>query len=1094
MAYGLGKAYIQIVPKADGMGRGIEKELAGVGSRAGSSKGNGLGGKLWKGLKVGAGVAGAAIGGVLAGSVAKGFQRLSAIEQAEAKLTGLGHSAEEVEKIMDSALAAVKGTAYGMGDAASIAATMVAAGIEPGEELENTLRLVADSATIAGRDITDVGLIWSQVASKGKLQGQDAMQLMEAGIPIWQLIGKEMGVTAEEAQELGSKGEVSFDIFRRAMEEGVGGAALESGKTVQGAFANMGAAMGRFGAAILKDLYPMISPLLGKITELFDYLTDAAGPAIDRVVEAFKEWAASDQVQGFLGRLREVARDLWENALLPLWEKGLKPFGEWWLDQAPKFMPTVGKLATALAAVVAAIVGGGLAVVVGQFVASMALVAGVIWPALTAVVDLIQNRLWPVMQTVFEAVKNLAIQVWQGVVLPAFQQFTDYVQTTVMPIVQRLWIEYIQPTFAAIGAAAKWLWENAIKPAFAAIVGFVSNTLGPILVWLWENVVSPVFTWIGNAIAFAVNNVVFPVLGALKALLTNVIGPAFKWLWETVKTVWSGIQRTVQAVVSWFQTWVWPVISLVIELIKLGFNALRSALKTAWDFIKNNVINPVVTWFRDTAWPILSRVIDSVKTGFNRLRDSLRDAWAFIKNNVINPVATWFRDTVKPLFDTATEKVGKAFDTLKDTVGKAWDGIRDKAKEPIRFVVDTVINSALIGNFNKVAKKLGVSTLPSVSLPSGFARGGILPGMSRMRDGDDQLVPMRRGEGVLVSEGLRTRADRAAFLAANAAGRRGIGFASLMQGGFAGGGIWDGIKGGASKAWKGTKNVAGKAKDLAGDALDKVLDGVDFVAEALKDPASIFRKVYNAVVGKIPAAGLVTEAAKGAGSKLLTGIIDKAKGIIAPSFEMPDLSAVKAGGSLAMARTLAASFGLTMTSYKRGGARTAGSGAVSLHALGRAMDFSNSTGPTPQMMAFFNAMHQFKPTELLYSPAGARQWRRSGRMADTTGATKRMHYNHVHVGFADGGILGKPFLHDQGGWHNPGQLSINQTRKPEAVLTNGQWKAVESLVNSSTSDGQAPQIVNYVTATNDKAKELVDSLMWAQRTQARRGRYATVGR
>src|SRR5699024_3150256 len=94
------------------------------------------------------------------------------------------------------------------------------------------------------------------------------------------------------------------------------------------------------------------------------------------------------------------------------------------------------------------------------------------------------------------------------------------------------------------------------------------------------------------------------------------------------------------------------------------------------------------------------------------------------------------------------------------------------------------------------------------------------------------------------------------------------------------------------------------------------------------------------------------------------------------------------------ARTLAASFGLTMTSYKRGGARTAGSGSVSLHALGRAMDFSNSTGPTPQMMAFFNAMHQFKPTELLYSPAGARQWRRSGRMADTTGATKRMHYNH----------------------------------------------------------------------------------------------------
>ena len=117
------------------------------------------------------------------------------------------------------------------------------------------------------------------------------------------------------------------------------------------------------------------------------------------------------------------------------------------------------------------------------------------------------------------------------------------------------------------------------------------------------------------------------------------------------------------------------------------------------------------------------------------------------------------------------------------------------------------------------------------------------------------------------------------------------------------------------------------------------------------------------------------------------------------------------------------------------------------------MDFSNSTGPTPQMMAFFNAMHKFKPTELLYSPAGARQWRRSGRMADTTGATKRMHYNHVHVGFANGGILGKPFLHDRGGWHNPGELSINQTRKPEAVLTNAQWQMVSRLAEQNLASG-----------------------------------------
>ena len=95
MAYELGKAYIQIVPKADGMGRDIENELSGVGARAGASKGNSLGGKLWGGLKAGAIGAGVAIGGVLSGSVVKGFQRLTAIEDAEAKLRGLGNSAKD---------------------------------------------------------------------------------------------------------------------------------------------------------------------------------------------------------------------------------------------------------------------------------------------------------------------------------------------------------------------------------------------------------------------------------------------------------------------------------------------------------------------------------------------------------------------------------------------------------------------------------------------------------------------------------------------------------------------------------------------------------------------------------------------------------------------------------------------------------------------------------------------------------------------------------------------------------------------------------------------------------------------------------------
>ncbi|NKR80219.1 hypothetical protein GS491_23835 [Rhodococcus hoagii] len=75
--------------------------------------------------------AGAAAAGVLAASITKGRGRLTAIEQAQAKLSGLGNSTQSVGKIMDNALASVKGTAFGLGDAATVAASAVAAGIKP---------------------------------------------------------------------------------------------------------------------------------------------------------------------------------------------------------------------------------------------------------------------------------------------------------------------------------------------------------------------------------------------------------------------------------------------------------------------------------------------------------------------------------------------------------------------------------------------------------------------------------------------------------------------------------------------------------------------------------------------------------------------------------------------------------------------------------------------------------------------------------------------------------------------------------------------------------------------------------------------------
>lgn len=112
----------------------------------------------------------------------KGWDRLTGIDNAQFKLQGLGHTAESVGSIMDSAMDSVSGTAYGFGDAASLAAGAVAATGAQGDRLTEILTTITDTAAISGRSLSDIGLIFNQVAAGGVIMGDDLNQLLDSGI------------------------------------------------------------------------------------------------------------------------------------------------------------------------------------------------------------------------------------------------------------------------------------------------------------------------------------------------------------------------------------------------------------------------------------------------------------------------------------------------------------------------------------------------------------------------------------------------------------------------------------------------------------------------------------------------------------------------------------------------------------------------------------------------------------------------------------------------------------------------------------------------------------------------------------------------
>ena len=305
MSESLAAVYLPIIPDASKIAPGVHKALGGVKQNA-EKDGAGIGSKLSSGIsktmKAGAVATGAAVAGVLGTAMAKGFSRLTAIDSAEAKLSGLGHTATGVSTIMSDALAAVKGTAFGMGDAASAAAAAVAAGVKPGEDLQRTLTLMGDAAAIAGTDLNSMASIFNKVASTGKLQGDVLNQLGERGIPIIQLLGETMGVTADEVTKLASQGKIGFDELRDAIEHGMGGAALEAGNTFVGAMDNAGAALGRLGAAAMEPFFDTAKTGIRGFTDLVDALTDRVGPA----AESLRDWLApaAGTVADFIERAR----------------------------------------------------------------------------------------------------------------------------------------------------------------------------------------------------------------------------------------------------------------------------------------------------------------------------------------------------------------------------------------------------------------------------------------------------------------------------------------------------------------------------------------------------------------------------------------------------------------------------------------------------------------------------------------------------------------------------------------------------------------------------------------------------------------------
>ena len=220
-----------------------------------------------------------------------GWKRAMNIEQAKFQIEGLKMAWDETsdayvkgaQTIKQNVLDAVNGTAFGLDEAAKVAAQFGASGMKAGEDMTNALKGISGVAAMSGSSFEDIGRIFTQVSGQGRLMGDQLLQLSGRGINAAATLAKQMKLTEAEVREMVSKGQIDFKTFAEAMNNAFGEHAKKANDTYTGSLANMKAALSRIGADVESKKLENMRHIFNALTPVIDQIHVLLGGVIERI-------------------------------------------------------------------------------------------------------------------------------------------------------------------------------------------------------------------------------------------------------------------------------------------------------------------------------------------------------------------------------------------------------------------------------------------------------------------------------------------------------------------------------------------------------------------------------------------------------------------------------------------------------------------------------------------------------------------------------------------------------------------------------------------------------------------------------------------
>jgi phage-related minor tail protein len=888
-----GYATLQIIPSVRGISDEIRRQLAGPAADAGDQAGQDAGGKFSEKWKAGLAAAGAAAGAILVASTVSAVEKERMADRLSAQLGLSGKGAKQAGKVAGDLYS--KAVVDSFEDGAAAVRAVMGSGLIPEKATTKTIESittkVSDLASTFDQDLGGAANAATQLIRTGLAKDAPAaLDLLTAGL---QSSADKAGDFLDTINEYGTQfrkagldGATAVGLLNQAIRAGARDSdvaadaikefsirAVDGSKTSIDGFKALGlnaddmaAKFAKGGKAangvldltldklrnvkdpvkqsqIAVQLFGTQAEDLGKALFAMDPSTAAEG--LGKVGGAAKR--VGDTIRGNTStELKVLQRQLMGalgtvvNAVVLPALRGLIDAAQWLGEAISGLVRWFREFGIWLVPAAIAVAGLTAAVFAQQIAVAAVTAVFSVYRGVILAWTVVQKGA-TIAQAAFNAVLNAnpIILVITAIVALAAAFYIAYQRSeTFRNLVQSAW--------SGIQTAASFAWNSVLKPAFEGIKVALA-AVGQAFVWLWNAVIKPVFGFISTAARVLLTILTIVVFGPIY-LAVKVLGAIFSWLWT------NAIAPAARAIGAVLQV-MWSGVKVIFGAFMAAIRALGGVFRWLW----TNAVKPVLSVIVAAAtasWTGIKIVFGQLMSGLRLVGSVFKWLW----NNGVKPamngiksvVSTVYETGIKPVFErlkAATGRVKDAFDVARKGIKLAWDKVKSIAKTPVEFIIGTVYNGGIVKVWNAVASKFGAPTLDKIK---GFATGGVLPGYTPGRD--VHLAALSGGEAIMRPEW--TRAVGSGYVHSMNAAARGGGVRGVQRAlglpGFADGGIFDWVKGTASKGVDLVKSGAAWLKDgIKASAIAGMNKLVKPLIEKISGSASLYKDMVTGIPKKI---------------------------------------------------------------------------------------------------------------------------------------------------------------------------------------------------------------------------------------------------